>query len=109
MPKDERGFQKLLQEVMFEGKPDLQFRPEFWNTYQEKQQLVLEVSRPLLDLRNARSGSAGVIDELVKNNGDDINNMQFVPAMLPDGQFAAILDGDTGAVIDMLVIDPWIN
>ena len=109
MPKDERGFQKLLQEVMFEGKPDLQFRPEFWSTYQEKQQLVLEVSRPLLELRNARSESAGVIDELVKNNGGDINGMQFVPAMLPDGQFAAILDGGTGAVVDMLVIDPWID
>ena len=94
---------------MFEGKPDLQFRPEFWSTYQEKQQLVLEVSRPLLELRNARSASAGAIDELVKNNGGDINSMQFVPAMLPDGQFAAILDGGDGAVIDMLVIDPWTN
>jgi hypothetical protein len=109
MPKDDRGFQKLLREVMFEGKPDLQFRPEFWSIYQQKQHLALEVSRPLLELRDARSESAGVIDELVENNGGDISSMQFVPAMLPDGQFAVILDGDNGAIIDMLVIDPWVN
>lgn len=109
MPKDERGFQKLLQEVMFEGKPDLQFRPEFWSLYQEKRREVLKTSHPLLELRSVRPESAGAIDGLVKNNGGDITGLKFVPAMLPNGQFAAILDGDSGEVIDMLEINPWIN
>ena len=109
MPKDQRSFQKLLQEVMFEGKPDLQFRPEFWSLYQEKQQLVLHVSRPLLELRGVRPASANAIDELVLNHGGDINHLEFVPAMLANGQFAVILDADSGEIIDMLKVDPWIN
>ena len=109
MPMDGQGFQKLLREVMFEGKPDLQFRPEFWSLYTERQQLVLEPSRPLLELRGARPGSVIEIDKLVKNNGGDIADLAYVPARLRSGHFAAILNADSGEVIDTLVIDPWGN
>jgi len=109
MPKDEKGFQKLLREVMFEGKPDLQYRPEFWSPYREKQQLVLKTSRPLTVLREARPESGEEIDMLARKHGVDISQLQFVPAMLAEGQFAAILDGRSGAVIDGLEIDPWVQ
>ena len=108
MPTDQKIFQQFLQEVMFEGKPDLQFRPEFWSLYADKQALVLQVSRPLADLRNARPESVNHIDELVKNNGGDITQLKYVPAMVKREQFATILDARSGAVIDMLKIDPWI-
>lgn len=109
MPTDPQKFQKLLNEIMFEGKPDLQFRPEFWSLYAEKQRLVLDVSKPLEQLRNARPESIDAIDKLVKNNGGDITQMKFVPGMVKDGQFAAILDADSGEVVDTLVIDAWVN
>jgi len=108
MPKDEKNYQKLLQEVLLEGKPDIQFRPEFWSLYTEKYQQVLEVSQPLVTLRNARPESIVAIDRLVENNGGDITNLRFVPAKLQNGEFAAILDIDSGELIDSLVIDPWV-
>jgi len=109
MPTDQQIFQKILQEVMFEGKPDLQFRPEFWSLYADKLALVLQVSRPLVDLRNARPESVDSIDKLVRTNGGDIAQLNFVPAMVRHEQFATILDARSGAVIDTLKIDPWIN
>jgi hypothetical protein len=109
MPKQGPEFQKLLNEVMFEGKPDLQFRPEFWSLYAEKQKLALAKSSPLLELRQARPGQVAKIDRLVENNGGDIAKLNYVPAMLRDGRFAAILDAHSGEIIDTLVIDPWVN
>lgn len=109
MPTNQKIFQQFLQEVMFEGKPDLQFRPEFWSLYADKRALVLDVSQPLADLRNARPESVYRIDDLVKNNGGDITQLKYVPAMVKHEQFAAILDAHSGAVIDTLKIDPWIN
>lgn len=108
MPTDQQTFQQFLHEVMFEGKPDLQFRPEFWSLYADKQALVLEVSRPLADLRNARPESVDSIDKLVRTNGGDIAQLNFVPAMVRQKQLATILDARSGAVIDTLKIDPWI-
>ena len=109
MPSDPAEFQKLLREVMFEGKPDLQFRPEFWRMYTERKQLALEKSRPLNDLRSARPDSVTAIEKLVKQHGGDIHQLRFVPAMVKNGHFAVILDSSDGEVIDTLVIDPWIN
>ncbi len=109
MPKSEASFQKLLQEVMFEGKPDLQFRPEFWSLYADRQKLALQSSRPLAELREARPGSAKTIDKLVQNNGRDINHLAFLPALINDGHFAAILDADSGEVVENLKVDPWLE
>lgn len=109
MPTEPQAFQKFIKEVMFEGKPDLQFRPEFWSLYAEKQQLSLSPAQPLETLRSARPESLQAIDKLVKNNGGDINRLKYVPGMVQNGQFAAILDADSGEVIDTLVIDPWVK
>ena len=109
MPKDSQSFQKLLKEVMFEGKPDLQFRPQYWSLFEDKQKFALESSRPLDDLRVARSEETKSIDQLVALHGGDIRGLRFVPVVFRDASIAAILDADNGALIDTLVIDPWLK
>ena len=109
MPTDPVAFQKFLQEVMFEGKPDLQYRPEFWSLYAEKQKMALEKSHPLEDLRKARPESLSTINQLVNESGGDIDQLRFVPALIANGQFTVILDANSGEVVDMLMIDPWLN
>jgi len=103
------AFQKLIKEVMLEGKPDLQYRPEFWSLYDEKKILAIKPSKPLSKLRINRPDSAADIDRLVQKHGGDINKLHFVPGQHQNGQFAAILDVDSGDVIDSLVIDAWID
>ena len=109
MPRNPQAYQKLLQEIMFEGKLDLQFRPEFWSLYADRQQLVIEPSLPLFVLREARPDSRIKIDKLVANNGGNIDELSYVPAMLPNGYFSVILDAKSGAVVEQLMIDPWVH
>jgi len=109
MPADPAAYQQLLKEVMFEGKPDLQFRPEFWSLYTERQQAVLQKSLPLNDLRQARPESTVEIDTLVQDHDRNIDQLRFVPALPRTGQFAVILDAQNGDVIDTLVVDPWLS
>ena len=109
LPSDPAAYQKFLQEVMFEDQPDLQGRPEFWSLYTERQQLVLQKSKSLEALLKARPDSTDEIDKLVKDNGGDIHQLMFVPAMLKNGEFAVILDALSGEVIDTLMIDPWLD
>lgn len=109
MPTDTERYQRLLREVMFEGKPDLPFRPEFWSVYAERQQLVLQVSRPLSELRRTRPAAAGDIDALVQDNGGEIGGLQFVPGMIGNGHFTVVLDAKSGAIRGYLGTDPWTN
>jgi len=109
MPADPAAYQKLLREVMFEGKPDLQFRPEFWSLYSERIKAVLQKSRPLAELRDNRPDEGDAIDRLVHLHGGNIERLRFVPALFRDGQFAVIIDADDGDVVDMLLTDPWLT
>ncbi|MCW8925167.1 MAG: hypothetical protein OQJ84_02840 [Xanthomonadales bacterium] len=109
MPSDPAAYQKLLREVMFEGLPDLQFRSEFWSLYDQRRQQVLDVSRPLADLREARPESSASIDKLVRKHGGEISSLRYVPGLLHAGQFAAVLDADSGGIAGYLVTDPWLR
>lgn len=109
MPSDPAAYQKLLQEIMFEGLPDLQFRSEFWSLYEQRQQQVLGVSRPLGDLREMRPELTVAIDGLVHKNGGDISILRFVPGLLHAGQFAAVLDARNGDIAGYLVTNPWLE
>ena len=46
---------------------------------------------------------------LIKNHGGNIDRLAFVPALLKNGHFAAILDSNSGEVVDSLAIDPWLD
>lgn len=109
MPTDPAAYQNLLREIMFEGKPDIQFRPEFWSLYAGSEEAALQKSQALAILRDARPDDIGKIDNVVKNYGGDIAGLKFVPVLQNEGQFTAILDAKNGELIDMLMIDPWVN
>jgi hypothetical protein len=109
MPADPAAYQNLLREVMFEGKPDLQFRSEYWSLYTERKEDDLQKSRPLAILLDARPDAAGIIDKVVRTYGGDIAGLKFVPVLQNDGEFTAILDAKSGKLIDTLMIDPWVN
>jgi hypothetical protein len=109
MSADPVAYQNLLREIMFEGKPDLQFRPEHWSLYSEKKDIALQKSRPLASLRDARPEAAKKIDEAVNTIGGDITRLKFVPVMQKHGHFSAILDAQNGDVLDILNVDPWVD
>ena len=109
MPADTDRFQKLLQEVMFEGKPDLAFRPEFWSAYEDRQHLVVQVAQPLGSLRQARPAAAAAINALVRDNGGEIAELQYVPGMIGSGHFSVVIDARSGAISGYLDTDPWLN
>ena len=109
MPINPLAFQQLLEEIMLEGKPDLQFRPEFWSLYSDSQSQAIKPSKPLSKLLSERPESSAAIDQLVQKYGADINSLKFVPGIHRNGEFAVILDAASGEVVDMLVINPWIE
>jgi hypothetical protein len=109
MPRDAQVFQQLLQEVMLENKPDLQYRPEFWSLFSARQSLALNASKPLSELRTMRPDSVATIDKLVEKHKTNINKLSFVPALFQQGEFAAILDSESGEFLTLTAIDPWIQ
>ena len=92
-----------------EGKPDLQFRPDFWSLYSDSQSQAVKSSKPLSKLLSERPESSAKIDQLVQKHANDIDTLKFVPALHRNGEFAVVLDAVSGEIVDMLVINPWVE
>jgi len=109
MPTDRQVYSELVREVVLEGRPDLHLRPGFWHLYTEKQQVVVQIARPLAELRTARPGSVAKIDRWVQEHGGDIARFRFVPAWGRFGEFAAVLDAANGDYLGGIVTSPWLD
>lgn len=109
MPEDAEARERLMMEVLFENKPDIEYRPAFWHPYAERADEVLGRSRPLAELRAARQDEAGEIDRLAARHGRSIEELAFTPLVGRHDDLAVILDADSGMPIDALAVNPWLE
>ncbi len=108
MPADEAGRQRLLNEVMFQGKPDLDRRPEFWNPYEDTIAEAL-LGAELVDVfAGARPDSAELINAAVQRSGRSSSELLVVPIIGKTRDFALLVDRTNGEVLDALPVNPWL-
>ena len=104
LPEDQQDMQRLLEEVLFEGKPDLERRPEFWEPYSQRSGDVLARGKPLEELAAARPEARDEIDALLRRTP----GLTYVPLTGRDTDFAFVIDPVTEAPIDIINVDPWL-
>lgn len=109
MPEDLQEQQKLMTEVVFEHKPDLDRRPKYWVPYQQNQEIVFARTKTLQALRDKRESVAARVDKIVASYGGDINDLAFAPMIGKNGDFAIVLERKTGRLVDAIAVDPWLD
>jgi hypothetical protein len=108
-PADLAGMQKLLDETVFNGKPDIERRPEFWSRYEDGAAQVIARDRPLAALRDGRPDAAAKIAALVVKLGLPEERLGFVPMIAKNRDVTLVVDAQTGAPLEVLDVDPWIG
>ncbi len=109
LPTDESERQKLLDETLFQGKPDIESRPELWHRFADETQQVLARQEPLAALRAARPAAAAEIASAAATLNAAETDLGFVPLAVGARYLAAILDPQTGAPRAIVDTDPWID
>ncbi len=106
-PKDPTAADRLLQETLFEGKPDIERRPEFWAPYASATRNVLTRARPLSTLAARRQLSAMKLKELAARLERPLNELGFLPLIGHGRDMSMIVDLADGTPLDVLDVDPW--
>ncbi len=101
--------QRLLQETMFEGLPDLEHRPEFWRPWASGQGVMLRAAQPADALVEARPGAAGAVERLAESAGVPRDRLVFLPVMGRESDAAALLDSEDATLIGLVHVDPWLG
>jgi hypothetical protein len=106
-PSDVAGKQKLLEETVFEGKPDIERRPEFWGKYTDGADQVRSRAAPLAALAAVEPGAAAEIEHLTARLQRPENELGFLPMIAKNKDLALVVDLTDGMPLEVLDVDPW--
>jgi len=106
-PTDEAGIQRLLDETVFGGKPDIERRPEYWRRYEDEAAQVIARAKPLAALRATHPEAAAGLTALVAKLGLPEERLGFVPMIAKNHDISLVLDVADGKPLEVLDVDPW--
>jgi len=106
-PKDLAESQRLLQEVLFEGKPDIERRPGLWRAYAEARQEVLDSAKDLEILASHYPEEAARIRRAVDETGLQREALRFLPIVGKKKDFCMLIDAHDARPVGLLALDPW--
>ena len=107
LPEDSEAFQRLLQEVLFEGRPDIERRPEFWSPYASRSADVIARARGLAELLERKPEARTEISRLTETLDADIDSLAYLPLVGRETSFAFVIDAETATPIAIIDVDPW--
>lgn len=107
LPEDEAALAKFTEEVVFEGKPDLERRPEFWHPYAEYASEAPAQAADLRELLQDDETTAQKASRVIEKYQSDHARLGYLPLLGRTSNFAVVLDMDTGEKLELLDIDPY--
>jgi hypothetical protein len=99
---------RLVEETVFGGKPDIERRPEFWGPYVDGKEQILRRARPIADLQKQRPHAVAAIDRAAAQLGRAVDTIVFLPIIAKNRDMAMLLDTVTGMPLAVLDVDPWL-
>ena len=107
LPEDRAELARFNESVFFEGRPDLDGRPEYWEPYAAGRDYVRSRIRPLDALRPATAAERDSIDAAKRRFGREHQRLGVVPVGARGDDMAMLMDADTAEPLDVLPVDPW--
>jgi hypothetical protein len=89
------------------GGGDLQTFPQHYVSFEEQLKEVLSHAKPLTELIRLRPTAKAEIQVAVNAKGRKLENVLFLPVRAKNKDFTALIDAETGFVIDYILVDPW--
>ncbi len=107
LPEDPDEFQRLLHETLFEGKADIERRPEFWSPYADRSADVIARAKSLAELLERNPEAGAEISKLLATLDADIDSLAYLPLVGRDASFSFVIDAETATPVGIISVDPW--
>lgn len=107
LPRDEDKLSRLMDETLFEGKEDIDRRPEFWKPYSAGLAALKAAAKPLESLLEGDAGRAAKVRRWLLRRGGSIGDYICLPLRGKAGDALMIVHADIGYPVGILAVDPW--
>ena len=106
LPESIEEQQRLIEETVFGGAPDIEQRPSLWVPYAQDTEVVGRDAYSI-DLLRSSPNASDQIDRTVARLGTDEAELGFYPMVTAKNEACAIVDRSTGELLAVLDIYPW--
>lgn len=106
-PEDPAEFQAYLDSILFEGKPDLEARPEYWEPWAAGVDVIREQMKSMDELVPASVKDEEKIQHAIDKYTGAHPNIGLLPVGSIEDDLGIILDRDTLEVLGTLYVNPW--
>jgi hypothetical protein len=107
VPTDQDKLNKLLDDVLHLGLPDIDRQPEFWRPYASGIVVVKSQSRPLTDLLQPGDSRSKRVKGWLRRNDASAGDYVYLPLRAKVRDAAMIVHADIGYPVGVLDVDPW--
>jgi hypothetical protein len=106
LPEDKAAYEKAFEEILFEGKPDIQYQPKYWSRYDQQSNKVVAKAKPLTELLSANPDAADAINNIASGYASP-DQLGYVPVIGKKQPFALVIDLESTLPIDIIAVDPY--
>lgn len=107
LPQDPDVLSILIDETVFEGKQDIDRRPEFWKPYATGIPVIKAAAKPLERLLSGDQRRAERVQRWIAQQQGKAKDFIYLPLRGKNGDATIILHADIGYPVDILQVDPW--
>lgn len=106
-PSDPLEMERLMESVIFEGQPDLERRPEYWEPWQSGSETIRAAIIPLEDFEPASELERQRIAEAIERFSADHPNLGMLPIGGIEDDIGMLMDMDSLTELGVIRINPW--
>ena len=106
-PTDPKEFEEYMDSVFFQGKPDLERRPEYWEPWQSGSETIRAAIIPLEEFEPASELERQRIAEAIERFSADHPNLGMLPIGGIEDDIGMLMDMDSLAELGVIRINPW--
>jgi hypothetical protein len=107
-PEDPDEFQRYFDSVVFDGKPDLESRAEYWEPWTAGADVIRSQLKSIEDIRPASPLERENLQQAIDDYAEDHPNLGILPIGGIEKDLGMLLDGDTLEILGILDADPWL-
>lgn len=107
LPTDPDVFDRLLEETVLLGLPDIDRRAEFWLPYAAGLPVLKSRAQPLGRLLDGEDGRSGRVERWLRRASGDVADYAYLPIRGRKADAAMVLHADIGYPVAILPVDPW--
>jgi len=107
VPEDPAEYERFFNSIIFDGKPDLESRTEYWEPWTSGADIIRQKILPIEAIEPATADEEQNVQRAVDKYAEAKPNLGVIPVGGTEKDIGILVDRDTLEILGALHVNPW--